>query len=79
MGQPNGAEPLDEDGLNPRRALILQGYYALRRQRPANTIGTREIADWIKANEPEEDAPSACSTQPAISATSVALPLSCIR
>ncbi|HLY50915.1 MAG TPA: hypothetical protein VKR21_17125 [Solirubrobacteraceae bacterium] len=46
------------DGLNPTRALILQGYYALRRERLPIHIGTHDIATWIKANEPEEAQPS---------------------
>jgi hypothetical protein len=50
---------LDEgDGLNPTRALILQGYYALRRTRLPIHIGTRDISLWIKAHEPEESMPS---------------------
>lgn len=50
---------LDElDGLNATRALILQGYYALRRISPPRQIGTRQIAAWIKQHEPEETMPS---------------------
>lgn len=51
-------EPLDYDGLNPTRALILQAYYALRRTRPAELIGTREILEWIERHEPALDTPS---------------------
>ena len=46
------------DGLNATRALILQGYYALRRTSPPHQIGTRQIAAWIKQHEPEEMMPS---------------------
>jgi hypothetical protein len=50
---------LDElDGLNPTRALILQAYYALRRTYAPTQIGTRQIAAWIKQNEPGESFPS---------------------
>jgi hypothetical protein len=50
---------LDErDGLNPTRALILQAYYALRRTRPPNHIGARDISSWIRAREPDEPLPS---------------------
>jgi len=46
------------DGLNPTRALILQGYYALRRTATPRQIGTRQIAAWIRRYEPEESMPS---------------------
>jgi hypothetical protein len=50
---------LDEvDGLNPARALILQGYYALRRVYPPTQIGAPQIGAWIKRNEPDEALPS---------------------
>jgi hypothetical protein len=50
---------LDElDGLNATRALILQGYYALRRRRSPRQIGTGEICRWIRGNEPQESVPS---------------------
>lgn len=50
---------LDErDGLNPTRALILQAYYALRRNRAPDRIGCREIATWIRLHEPKESRPS---------------------
>jgi hypothetical protein len=50
---------LDErDGLNPTRALILEAYYALRRRCAPDRIGCREIAAWIKAQEPKESFPS---------------------
>jgi hypothetical protein len=50
---------LDElDGLNATRALILQGYYALRRRRSPRQIGTGEIRRWIRSNEPQESVPS---------------------
>lgn len=57
-------ERLDKtDGLNAMRALILQGYYALRRARLPRDIGTRQIAAWIKEHEPEESRPSAALIQ----------------
>lgn len=46
------------DGLNATRALILQGYYALRRRRSPRQIGTGEIRRWIRGNEPQESVPS---------------------
>lgn len=50
---------LDElDGLNATRALILQGYYALRRTHSPRQIGTRQITAWIRQHEPEETLPS---------------------
>ena len=59
MEDPISPGLLDEsDGLNPTRALILQGYYALRRTRLPIHIGTRDITMWIKANEPDEPLPS---------------------
>jgi hypothetical protein len=59
MEDPISPGLLDEsDGLNPTRALILQGYYALRRTRLPIHIGTRDISLWIKAHEPEESMPS---------------------
>jgi hypothetical protein len=59
MEDPISPGLLDEtDGLNPTRALILEGYYALRRTRLPIHIGTRDISLWIKAHEPEESLPS---------------------
>jgi hypothetical protein len=59
MEDPISPGLLDEgDGLNPTRALILQGYYALRRTRLPIHIGTRDISMWIKAHEPDEPRPS---------------------
>jgi len=46
------------DGLNPTRALILQGYYALRRTSTPRHIGTRQIRVWIRQHEPEQTMPS---------------------
>jgi hypothetical protein len=46
------------DGLNSTRALILQGYYALRRTYAPTQIGTREVSAWIAYYEPEESQPS---------------------
>ena len=51
--------PLDRvDGLNPTRALILQAYFAMRRTCAPGQIGTRQVAGWIKLNEPAEPVPS---------------------
>jgi hypothetical protein len=59
MEDPISPGLLDEsDGLNPTRALILQGYYALRRTRLPIHIGTRDISAWIKIHEPHEALPS---------------------
>jgi hypothetical protein len=59
MANPVSSSHLDElDGLNVTRALILQAYYALRRQVVARQIGTREIAEWIERHEPKETMPS---------------------
>ena len=59
MAEPASSGHLDElDGLNATRALILQGYYALRRTLSPPQIGTRQIAAWIKQYEPEEMMPS---------------------
>jgi hypothetical protein len=59
MADPASSGHLDElDGLNPTRALILQGYYALRRTSMPRQIGTRQIAAWIRQHEPEESMPS---------------------
>ena len=46
-------DPLDEDGINPTRALILQAYWSLRRHSSASSVGTREILAQIRALEPE--------------------------
>ena len=59
MANPMASGQLDElDGLNATRALILQGYYALRRRVAARQIGTGEIAEWIEHHEAEETMPS---------------------
>jgi hypothetical protein len=59
MEDPISPGLLDEgDGLNPTRALILQGYYALRRTHLPIHIGTRDISMWIKGHEPDEALPS---------------------
>jgi len=51
--------PLDElDGLNPTRALILQGYYALRRTCGPTQIGVPQITRWIRSQEPKASRPS---------------------
>lgn len=51
-------DPLDEDGINPTRALILQAYWTLRRHSPASVLGTREILAQIRALEPDLPLPS---------------------
>ena len=51
-------EPLDDDGLNSTRALILHAYFGLRRTQQPTTIGAREIATWIETHEKEESIPS---------------------
>ena len=59
MVDPSTSGLLDEvDGLNATRALILQAYYALRRQYAPTRIGAREIAACIKHYEPNESQPS---------------------
>jgi len=50
--------PLQHDGINPARALILHAYWGLRRSEPAEHVGTHEIADWIEAHEPTARVPS---------------------
>lgn len=55
--------PLDDDGINPTRALILQAYYGLRRFRTRSSIGTGEIGTWIEAHEPGTQVPSASLIQ----------------
>jgi hypothetical protein len=54
----SATEPLDEDGINPTRALILHAYWGLRRERPSSRLGTRDIAAWIRAHEPDLPLPS---------------------
>jgi hypothetical protein len=57
------ADPLDEDGINPARALILHAYWGLRREHPPSSIGCREIAAWIRAHERDQPLPSASLIQ----------------
>ena len=72
MANPVSSSHLDElDGLNVTRALILQGYYALRRQVVARQIGTREIAEWIERHEPKETMPSQALIQLTLAAAKV--------
>lgn len=63
MATTAAADPLDEDGINPTRALILQAYWGLRREHLPSSIGTREIAAWIRAQEPGVPLPSASLIQ----------------
>jgi hypothetical protein len=59
MEDPISPGLLDEiDGLNPTRALILQGYYALRCRRRPIHIGIHDISMWIKTYAPEASLPS---------------------
>jgi len=51
-------DPLDDDGINPTRALILQAYWSLRRHHPASALGTREILAQIRVLEPDLPLPS---------------------
>ncbi len=51
-------DPLDDEGINPTRALILQAYWSLRRHHPASAVGTREILDQIRVLEPDLPLPS---------------------
>ena len=51
-------EPLGKDGLNAARALILQAYYGVRRERAPETIGSPEILAWISFQEPAFTLPS---------------------
>jgi hypothetical protein len=55
----SAADPLDDEGINPTRALILHAYWGLRRDLPPARIGTRDIAAWIRAHEPDLPLPSA--------------------
>ena len=51
-------DPLDDDGINPTRALILHAYWGLRYEHPAESIGTREISRWIRAHQRDVPVPS---------------------
>ncbi len=46
------------DGVTPLRALALQAYWALRRVRPPDLIGTSEIHTWMRTHTPRADRPS---------------------
>lgn len=65
------SDPLDDEGINPTRALILQAYWGLRRELPPTQIGTREIATWIRAHEPAIPLPSASLIQLTLDAAGV--------
>ena len=58
MATTAAAYALDDDGINPARALILHAYWGLRRAHPPASLGTREIAAWIRAHEPDLPLPS---------------------
>ena len=58
MASTAAVDPLDNDNINPARALILHAYWGLRREHPPASIGTREIAAWIRAHEPDQPLPS---------------------
>lgn len=60
------------DQLNPARALIMQGYYALRRTYSPSLIGTRQIIAWIRQHEPGEQRPSESLVQLTLRQTGVA-------
>ncbi len=44
--------------LTPRRALALEGYFALVQHRPPETIGATEIRRWVRAHKPGMQPPS---------------------
>ncbi len=44
--------------MTPLRALVLQAYWALRRVRTPEIIGTPEIRAWIRTHEPRAERPS---------------------
>ncbi len=50
--------PQSIDGVTPLRALVLQAYWALRRVRTPDQIGTPDIRFWIRANTPRAERPS---------------------
>lgn len=58
MATTAAADPLDDDGINPTHALILEAYWMLRREFAAESIGSTEIAPWIRTNEPDLSLPS---------------------
>ena len=72
MADDGRGEPLGSDGLNAARALILQGYYGLRRTRGPDAIGTSDILAWIAAHEPAATLPSAALIQMTLVAADVA-------
>ena len=50
--------PKSVDGMTPLRALALQAYWALRRVRTPDLIGTPDIRSWIRTHAPYADRPS---------------------
>lgn len=46
------------DGVTPLRALVLQAYWALRRVRTPDLIGTPDLRAWIRTHAPYTDRPS---------------------
>lgn len=50
--------PQSIDGVTPLRALVLQAYWALRRVRTPDQIGTPDVRYWIRANTPRAERPS---------------------
>ncbi len=64
-------DALDDEGINPARALILHAYWGLRRDLPPAQIGTREITTWIRAHEPDSPLPSASLIQITLDAAGV--------
>ena len=45
--------------MTPLRALVLQAYWALRRVRTPDIIGTPDILNWIRTHAPRAEPPSA--------------------
>jgi hypothetical protein len=62
---------VSERDLDATRALILHAYFGLHRTRPGTAIGTREISDWIEAQEPDIPVPSAAVIQRTLVAAGV--------
>ena len=50
--------PQSIDGVTSLRALVMQAYWALRRVRTPDLIGTPDIRFWIRANAPRAERPS---------------------
>lgn len=59
-------ESNDDESLDATRASILGAYYALRVERSASDIGTREIARQLKLQWPRREIPCASVIQRAL-------------